>query len=55
VLAPVLASVVAPQQALRLLEAAQTWLERRNRGTAVTVSLVFGMLFLLNGVTGLIG
>ena len=55
VLAPVLASAVVPQQALRILEAAQTWLERHSQVIAVTVSLVFGVLFLYKGVTGLIG
>jgi Sap, sulfolipid-1-addressing protein len=55
VLVPILVSAVAPQQALRLLEAAQSWLERHNREIAVTVSLVFGGLFLYKGVTGLIG
>jgi hypothetical protein len=40
---------------LGLLEAAQTWLERHDREVAVTVSLVFGALFLYKGVTGLIG
>lgn len=55
VLAPILASAVAPQQALRLLDAAQTWLERHNRVIAVTVSLIFGVWFSYKGVTGLIG
>jgi hypothetical protein len=55
VLAPILPTAVAPQQALRLPEAAQSWLERNNREIAVTVSLIFGGLFLYKGVTGLIG
>ena len=50
-----LATAMAPQQALRLLKAAQSWLERHNREIAVTVSLIFGGLFLYKGVTGLIG
>jgi hypothetical protein len=55
VVAPILASAVAPQQALGLLEAAQTWLERHDREVAVTVSLIFGALFLYKSVTGLVG
>jgi uncharacterized protein YcfJ len=54
VVAPILATAVAPQQALRLLEAAQCRLERSNRVIAVTVSLVFGGLFTHEGVTELI-
>lgn len=55
VLPPILAYAVAPQQAARLLQAAQIWLERHNRVIAITVSLVFGVWFSYKGVTGLIG
>ena len=55
VLPPSLAYAVAPQQAARLVQAAQTWLERHNRVIAISVSLVFGVWFSYKGVTGLIG
>jgi Sap, sulfolipid-1-addressing protein len=55
VLTPTLVYAVAPQQAARPLEAAQTWLERRNRVIVITVSLTFGVWFLYKGVSGLIG
>ena len=55
VLTPTLVYAVAPQQVARPLEAAQTWLERRNRVIVITVSLTFGVWFLYKGVSGLIG
>jgi hypothetical protein len=42
VLVPSLASAVVPQQAARLLQATQIWLERHNRVIAVAVSFVLG-------------
>lgn len=55
VLTPILVCAVAPQQSARLLKAAQSWLERRNRVIVIAVSLVFGVWFLYKGVSGLIG
>ena len=55
VLTPTLVYAVALQQAARPLEAAQTWLERRNRVIVITVSLTFGVWFIYKGVSGLIG
>ncbi len=55
VLLPILAFAVAPQQAAKPLRAAQAWLERNNRPIMIGVSLVFGLWFLVKGVTGLIG
>ncbi len=55
VLPPILAYAVAPQQAARLLQAVQIWLERHNRVIAISVSLVFGVWFSYKGITGLIG
>ena len=55
VLASILVSAVALQQAARPLKAAQTWLEWHNGMIVMIVSLVFGAWFLYKGVTGLIG
>jgi hypothetical protein len=55
VLPPILAYAAAPQRAARPLKAAQAWLERHNRAIVITVSLIFGVWFLLKGVTGLMG
>ncbi len=54
VLPPILVYAVAPQQAARSLQAAQTWLERHNRTIVITVSLIFGAWFLYKSVTELI-
>lgn len=55
VLLPILAFAVAPQQAAKPLRAVQAWLERNNRPIMIGVSLVFGLWFLVKGVTGLMG
>jgi len=55
VLLPIVAYAVAPQQSDRPLRAAQGWLERNNRPIVLGVSLVFGLWFLIKGITGLIG
>ncbi len=55
VLLPILVFAVAPQQAAKPLHAVQAWLERNNRPIMIGVSLVFGLWFLVKGITGLIG
>lgn len=55
VLLPILVFAVAPQQAVKPLRAVQGWLERHNRPIMIGVSLVFGLWFLVKGVTGLMG
>jgi len=54
VLPSILAFAVAPQQSAVPLRAAQGWLQRHNRVIAVVVSLVFGILFLYQGIGGLV-
>lgn len=55
VLLPILVFAVAPQQAAKPLRAAQAWLDRNNRPIMIGVSLVFGLWFLVKGITGLLG
>lgn len=55
VLLPVLAYAVAPQKTAKPLRAVQGWLARNNRPILIGVSLIFGLWFLVRGVTGLIG
>lgn len=54
-IAPILVAALAPDQADRLLDRTQGFLERYNRIITITVSLVFGVWFVWKGVTGLIG
>lgn len=55
VLAPILVSAAAPTQSAKLLDAAQSWLERHNRVIVIAVSLIFGLWFLWKGISGLLG
>jgi len=55
VLAPIVVYAVAPTQSAKTLDAAQGWLERHNRVIVIAISLVFGLLFLFKGITGLTG
>ncbi|NTW04423.1 MAG: hypothetical protein HGA19_24700 [Oscillochloris sp.] len=55
VLLPLLVYAVAPQRTDKPLRAAQGWLERYNRPIVIGASLIFGLWFLVKGVTGLIG
>jgi hypothetical protein len=48
----ILIRLLLPSQARRLLESFSAWLERYNRQIVMVVSLVFGLLFLYQGVTG---
>ena len=53
ILAPIVVSWLAPARSAPALARAQGWLECHNRTIVIVVSLVFGTLFLYNGVTGL--
>jgi threonine/homoserine/homoserine lactone efflux protein len=53
-LIPLLAYGVAPTQSASTLEAAGNWLEKNNRLIVITVSLIFGTLFLWNGISRLV-
>jgi hypothetical protein len=52
VLAPILASAVAPHRTAKPLQAARAWLERNNRAIVIVMSLVLGVWFLFKGITG---
>ena len=47
--------LAAPAQSKGLLNRISTWLERNNRAIVITVSLVFGLYFLYQGLSGLLG
>lgn len=49
---PILIRLLLPGQAGHLLGAFSDWLERYNRQIVIVVSLVFGMMFLYQGVIG---
>ena len=53
VLAPIVVYAVAPKQSARTLSAAQDWLAKHNRQIVIAVSLIFGVLFLFKGITGI--
>ena len=55
VLLPIIVCAVAPRQSGRMLAAAQQWLEEHNRQIMIVASLVFGLLFLYRGISGLLG
>jgi hypothetical protein len=48
----ILIRLLLPGQATRLLESFSTWLEKYNRQIVMVVSLVFGLLFLYQGMMG---
>jgi uncharacterized membrane protein YidH (DUF202 family) len=52
---PVVYAAIAPSRSAKLLGAAEGWLARYNRPLAIGVSLVFGVWFVWQGVTGLMG
>jgi hypothetical protein len=52
-LLPILIRVIMPERSRSLLEAISDWLNRYNRPIVIMVSLVFGLLFLYQGVNGL--
>jgi hypothetical protein len=53
VLVPLLAFAVAPGASAKPLAAIHGWLQQNNRVIMIAVSLIFGLLFFYNGVTGL--
>ncbi len=53
-LKPVLIRMIIPKQSKSLLEATSAWLTRYNRPIVIAVSLVFGLLFLYQGASGLL-
>lgn len=55
VLPPIVFFALAPVRAAQPLQAAQGWLDRHNRVIAITVSLIFGLWFSYQGITGLTG
>ena len=54
-LIPLIIRVVIPKQAQSILENTSAWLTRYNRPIVIVVSLVFGLLFFYQGVSGLLG
>ncbi|MFT4040386.1 MAG: GAP family protein, partial [Thermomicrobiales bacterium] len=52
-LLPLLGMLVARQRTAALLDSAMAWLQAHERAIVVTISLVFGVLFLSRGITGL--
>jgi hypothetical protein len=51
---PLVIYTVAPTQSEGILKAAIAWLEKYNRLITISVSLIFGTLFLWKGSTGLL-
>ena len=52
-LLPILIRVILPAQSKSLLDSISAWLTRYNRPIVIAVSLVFGLLFLYQGASGL--
>jgi threonine/homoserine/homoserine lactone efflux protein len=52
VLVPILIRIIVPQQATKILNDLSTWLTQHNHRLTIGVSLVFGLLFLVKGVSG---
>ena len=53
-LLPILARLIVPDRSKSLLDSTSAWLNRNNRPILIGVSLVFGLLFLYQGVSGLL-
>ena len=53
-LLPILIRLILPEQSKSLLDSTSAWLTRYNRPIVITISLVFGLLFLYQGVSGLL-
>jgi len=53
-LLPILIRILLPQKSKSLLEKISNWLTKNNRSIVIFVSLVFGLLFLKSGITGLL-
>jgi hypothetical protein len=53
-LLPILVRLVLPGQSKAFLDGTSDWLTRHNRVIVILVSLVFGLLFLYQGASGLL-
>jgi hypothetical protein len=53
-LIPILIRIIIPKQSSSLLEKTSAWLTRYNRSIIIIVSLVFGLIFLYQGASGLL-
>lgn len=53
-LLPILIRILLPQKSKSLLEKISNWLTKNNRSIVIVVSLIFGLLFLKSGITGLL-
>jgi threonine/homoserine/homoserine lactone efflux protein len=53
-LLPILVRIVLPSQSKAILDGISDWLNRHNRAIVIVVSLVFGLLFLNQGASGLL-
>lgn len=51
----IISYAIAPRRAGAALDAMRGWLDRNNRPITVGVSFIFGVLFMINGITGLMG
>ena len=54
ILLPILIRLIVPKQSKSLLETTSAWLTRYNRPIVIVISLVFGLLFLYQGASGLL-
>jgi hypothetical protein len=50
----ILVRVIIPERSMSILETISAWLTRYNRPIVLTVSLVFGLLFFVQGASGLL-
>jgi hypothetical protein len=53
-LAPIVVTLATPAQSAKILDTALGWLERNNRPITVAASLIFGVWFAWQGITGIL-
>lgn len=53
-LLPILVRIFVPQRSKALLESVSNWLSKYNRQIMIIVSLIFGVLFMYQGINGLL-
>jgi hypothetical protein len=53
-LLPILVRIIIPDRSKALLESVSSWLSKYNRQIMIVVSLIFGVLFLYQGISGLL-
>ncbi|PZV15413.1 MAG: hypothetical protein DCF22_07315 [Leptolyngbya sp.] len=53
-LLPILMRILVPERSKSVLIQLSSWLTRNNRPITITISLVFGLLFLKSGISGLL-